>query len=172
MTDKSNTSMASDLTKNSRSEAFDRTTPSAVAAQSKSKAYGAEPTPKKKPESETLSKTIKKPSKPFVPKDRVVENVISSTSFQIKFLLKTKEICKTVKVDLLKSPSKVMETLELTPWNAIIGLEMSKLIDSIISELNSEIDLRHALKLYIIELLQTQVQEGKLFGEFLTSPIN
>mmetsp|Transcript_28224 Transcript_28224/g.28017 ORF Transcript_28224/g.28017 Transcript_28224/m.28017 type:complete len:171 (+) Transcript_28224:449-961(+) len=168
MTDKSNTSMASDLTKNSRSDAFDRTTPSAVAAERKSKVHGHEAAPKKGIESPNIPKSTKKTTKPFVPKDRVVENVICSSSFKIKFLLNTKEIWKTVKVNLLKSPIKDMDIIELTPWNAIVGLEMSKLVDTIISEINSEIDLRHALKLYMIELLQTQIQEGKLFGEFLS----
>ena len=58
-----------------------------------------------------------------------------------------------------------METLEFPPWKAIVGLEMSKLLDSIISEINSEIDLRHALKLYIVEVLHSLMKEGKLFAE-------
>ncbi|CAI2375105.1 unnamed protein product [Moneuplotes crassus] len=163
---------ASDLTKNSQSEGFAKPEDSKVVSQRISSPKKKENDTKLKSEKDTKAKLSKKPTRPFIPKDRRSSNILSSSYFQLKFQMESKEIAKSIRCDLLKNPDKSRETVVIGPSDTIIGIEISKILDSIISEIKTDLDLGFALHLYIKEVLQNLIQEGKLFREFLSSTLN
>lgn len=148
-TDKSNTSMASERTKNSRSEAFDKN----IARQESSNMD---------PILEFQNKTsIKKSSRTFIPKDKSPDNVLKSASFQLEFVLENQEIMKTVTYDILSEEpddSKYLIFFDKKGKKMVVAINLENLSNTLNTEINPEIDLRHIIKLYITESLIFHLQ--------------
>jgi hypothetical protein len=160
-TDKSNTSLASEKTKNSRSDAFEknivRQESSNVAPKKFINDWGH-----KDPTSEPYNKTsIKRSNRTFIPKEKVPDNILKSASFQLEFVLENQEIMKTVTYDLLSeepSDGKHLIFFDTNGQKMIIGIDLANLSNTLNTEINPEINLRHALKLYITESLIYHLQ--------------
>jgi hypothetical protein len=144
-TDKSNTSMASEKTKNSRSEAFEKN----IVRQESTIL-------------EPYNKTsIKRSNRTFIPKEKVPDNILKSASFQLEFVLENQEIMKTVTYDLLSeepSDGKFLIFFDTNGQKMIIGIDLANLSHTLNTEINPEINLSHVLKLYITESLIYHLQ--------------
>jgi hypothetical protein len=148
-TDKSNTSMASERTKNSRSEAFDKN----IVRQESSNMD---------PILEFQSKTsIKKSSRTFIPKEKTPDNILKSASFQLEFVLENQEIMKTVTYEVLSdepTDSKYLIFFDKNGKKMIIAIDLENVSNTLNTEINPEIDLRYIIKLYITESLIFHLQ--------------
>lgn len=64
------------------------------------------------------------------------------------------------------------EVVEFPQWNATVAVDISKTVDSLVSEIDSELNMKEALQLYIHEVLQSLISEGNLFRGFIDTSIN
>mmetsp|Transcript_9 Transcript_9/g.7 ORF Transcript_9/g.7 Transcript_9/m.7 type:complete len:101 (+) Transcript_9:114-416(+) len=93
--------------------------------------------------------------------------LLNSISFQLKLLLKNQEINKTVILHILSKDNNNVETFKIMDKEdqaVLVGFEMTKTIDSIMTQIRpgdeesldeaTAKDLKPALKLYILEVLQ------------------
>lgn len=141
--------MASDLTKNSRSENFDRNLKKPDIENIQKKNSQAAGSVKGNTESQNMT-NIKKSNRTFVPKEKQVKPfVLQKGSFQLRILLESREVTRTINCELLKEECKEVPSITVVDKEGqqmTISIDVDNIAKAINSEINPDIDLRWEMR--------------------------
>lgn len=141
--------MASDLTKNSRSENFDRNLKKPDIENNPKKHSQTPGNTKGNTESQNMT-NIKKSSRTFVPKEKKTRPcILQKGSFQLRILLESREVTRTINCELLKEECKEVPTITVVDKEGqqiVISIDVDDIARAINSEINPDIDLRWEMR--------------------------
>lgn len=149
------------MTKNSRSEAFDKT--GGRNSGLKESRYKI-PSPDEDflPSFQDTSGGKRFPRN-FTSNYKRKDNIFKSGSFRLKLKLESTEVTKLVYFDVLREADDDCDHLIVSDvyGNKLhVAIEVKKCSEALNEEINPKIDLRHSLTMYITEVLQKTISNG------------
>lgn len=148
-TERSNTSMASDLTKNSRSEGFDRNMIKAEVSKFEKCLSYTDNVPKGALNEFQNTSSVKKSKRTFAPREKKQDTVLDKGTLQLRILLKNKQLARMITCDLLSEPTESRPTLIVKNSDGkqlLLGVDVDKIAENINKEINPSLDLRWEMR--------------------------